>query len=221
MGQLRTACRTLLLENHTASQVLSALDRVAGLIPGATFTTVFCAILDRSSGAVCYSCAGHLPAIVARANGGTELLDDARGVPLATTDVARPEAGTMLAPGDTVLLYTDGLVERRRCCLDDGIDRAREILADTDGPTFPFARWIPVGSAYDTCPARTAVRQRPCRAPAKARRPGGCRPARTGPSARRRAFPVRRARWRRRKEHGCWESVSTGRKSFMTSPWER
>lgn len=35
------------------------------------------------------------------------------------------------APGDTVLLYTDGLVEHRRCCLDDGIDRAREILADT------------------------------------------------------------------------------------------
>jgi PAS domain S-box-containing protein len=131
MGQLRTACRTLLLENHTASQVLSAMDRVAALIPGASFTTVFCAILDRGSGAVCYSCAGHLPAIVASADGGTKLLDDARGVPLATTNVARPEAGTMLAPGDTVLLYTDGLVERRRCSLDDGIDRAREILADT------------------------------------------------------------------------------------------
>jgi serine phosphatase RsbU (regulator of sigma subunit) len=131
MGQLRTACRTLLLENHAASQVLSALDGVAALIPGATFTTVFCAILDRGTGAVRYSCAGHLPAIVASADGGTTLLDDARGVPLATADVARPEAGTMLAPGDTVLLYTDGLVERRQCCLDDGIDRAREILADT------------------------------------------------------------------------------------------
>ena len=131
MGQLRTACRTLLLENHTASQVLSAMDRVAALIPGASFTTVFCAILDRGTGAVCYSCAGHLPAIVASADGGTKLLDDARGGPLATTNVARPEAGTMLAPGDTALLYTDGLVERRRCSLDDGIDRAREILADT------------------------------------------------------------------------------------------
>ncbi|MDT7596697.1 MAG: hypothetical protein QOJ06_2243 [Pseudonocardiales bacterium] len=131
MGQLRTACRTLLLENHAASRVLSALDGVAALIPGATFTTVFCAILDRGTGAVRYSCAGHLPAIVASADGGTKLLDDARGVPLATADVARPEAGTMLAPGDTVLLYTDGLVERRQCSLDDGIDRAREILADT------------------------------------------------------------------------------------------
>jgi serine phosphatase RsbU (regulator of sigma subunit) len=68
---------------------------------------------------------------VARAAGGTELLDDARGVPLATADVARREAATKLAPGDTVLVYTDGLVERRRRSLDDGIDSAREILAET------------------------------------------------------------------------------------------
>jgi stage II sporulation SpoE-like protein len=61
--------------------------------------------------------AGHLPAIVARASGGTELLDDARGVPLATADVTGPEAGALLGRGDTVLLYTDGLVERRRCFL--------------------------------------------------------------------------------------------------------
>ncbi len=124
----------------TASQVLSALDGVAALIPGASFTTVSCAIIDRGSGAVRYSCAGHLPAIVASADGGTKLFGDARDVPLATADVARPEAGTMLAPGDTVLLYTDGLVERRRCCLDDGIDRAREILADThELPPAPIA----------------------------------------------------------------------------------
>jgi hypothetical protein len=61
--------------------------------------------------------AGHLPAIVACASGGTELLDDARGVPLATADVTGPEAGALLGRGDTVLLYTDGLVERRRCFL--------------------------------------------------------------------------------------------------------
>ena len=75
--------------------------------------------------------AGHLPAIVARASGGTELLDDARGVPLATADVTGPEAGALLGRGDTVLLYTDGLVERRRCFFDDGIDSAREVLAET------------------------------------------------------------------------------------------
>ncbi len=120
-----------LLENHTPSRVLTALDRVAALIPAARCTTVFCAILDRGTGAVCYSCAGHLPAIVGRADGGTELLDDARGLPLATADLARPEAGTTLAPGDIVLLYTDGLVERRRCSLDDGIGSAREIVDES------------------------------------------------------------------------------------------
>ncbi|HVE96708.1 MAG TPA: SpoIIE family protein phosphatase [Pseudonocardiaceae bacterium] len=129
MGQLRTACRTLLLQDHTAPHVLAAMDHVAALIPDAVCTTLFCAIIDRATGTMGYSCAGHPPAIVARADGRTELLDGARSVPLATVDVARLEATAVLAPGDTVLLYTDGLVERRNVLLDTGIGRAREVLA--------------------------------------------------------------------------------------------
>ncbi|MGH3995534.1 MAG: ATP-binding SpoIIE family protein phosphatase, partial [Pseudonocardiaceae bacterium] len=131
MGQLRTACRTLLLQDHTAAQVLTAMDDVAALIPDALCTTLLCAIIDRTTGTMRYSCAGHPPAIVARADGRTELLDVARSVPLATVDVARPEATAVLAPGDTVLLYTDGLVERRNIVLDTGIGRARDLLAQT------------------------------------------------------------------------------------------
>jgi PAS domain S-box-containing protein len=131
MGQLRTACRTLLLQDHTAAQVLAAMDHVAALIPDAVCTTLLCAIIDRTTGTMIYSCAGHPPAIVARADGRTELLDDARSVPLATVDVARPEATAVLATGDTVLLYTDGLVERRNIVLDTGISRARDVLAQT------------------------------------------------------------------------------------------
>ncbi|HEX8761044.1 MAG TPA: SpoIIE family protein phosphatase [Pseudonocardiaceae bacterium] len=131
MGQLRTACRTLLLQHHTAAQVLAAMDHVAALIPDAVCTTLLCAIIDRTTGTMIYSCAGHPPAIVARADGRTELLDGARSVPLATVDVARPEATAVLATGDTVLLYTDGLVERRNIILDTGIGRARDLLAQT------------------------------------------------------------------------------------------
>ncbi len=128
MGQLRTACRTLLLEDYTAPQVLTAMDHVAALIPDACCTTLFCATIDRATGAMRYSRAGHPPAILARANGRTELLDGARSVPLATVAVTRPEATTILAPGDTVLLYTDGLVERRHRPIDAGIDLARALL---------------------------------------------------------------------------------------------
>ncbi|MDQ4010382.1 MAG: SpoIIE family protein phosphatase [Actinomycetota bacterium] len=131
MGQLRTACRTLLLQDHTAPQVLAAMDHVAALIPDAVCTTLFCAIIDRATGTMRYSRAGHPPAILARADGRTELLDGARSVPLATVDVARLEATVVLAPGDTVLLYTDGLVERRNVLLDTGIGRAREVLTQT------------------------------------------------------------------------------------------
>lgn len=129
MGQLRTACRALLLEDHPPAQVLTAMDRVAVLIPDACCTTLFCATIDRARGAIRYSCAGHPPAILARADGRTELLDAARSVPLATADVVRPESTVFLAPGDTVLLYTDGLVERRHRSLDAGIRRARDALA--------------------------------------------------------------------------------------------
>jgi len=129
MGQLRTACRTLLLQAHTPPQVLTAMDQIARLTPDAGFTTLFCATIDQVTGTVRYSSAAHPPAILARANGRTELLNNARSVPLATVEVARPEATTILAPGDTLLLYTDGLVERRHRSLDDGINLAQDLLA--------------------------------------------------------------------------------------------
>ena len=50
MGQLRSACRALLLQDASAAQTLSAMDRFAALIPGAICSTVFCGILDAAAG---------------------------------------------------------------------------------------------------------------------------------------------------------------------------
>jgi anti-sigma regulatory factor (Ser/Thr protein kinase) len=107
------------------------MDHVAALNPDAYCTTLFCATIDRTTGTIRYSRAGHPPAILVRADGGTELLDGACGVPLATFDLGRPEATASLAPGDTLLLYTDGLVERRGNTLDAGIGKARDVLSRT------------------------------------------------------------------------------------------
>jgi serine phosphatase RsbU (regulator of sigma subunit) len=53
------------------------------------------------------------------------LLEHAQSPPLAVVDALyRPEADVMLPAGSTLLLYTDGLIERRRESLDIGIDRA-------------------------------------------------------------------------------------------------
>ncbi|MEV1132225.1 SpoIIE family protein phosphatase [Agromyces sp. NPDC049794] len=132
MGQLRSASRALLLQAKSPAEVLSALDDFARLVPGGVCTTVFCAILDRALGVVRYSSAGHPPAILAHPDGSTQLLHGAGSVPLASVAVrGRPEAGVQLHPGSTLLLYTDGLVERRRELIDAGIDRAVGVLTES------------------------------------------------------------------------------------------
>jgi serine phosphatase RsbU (regulator of sigma subunit) len=130
MGQLRSAGRALLLESRSPAHVLMALDRFADLVRGASSSTVFCAVIDPRSGRLRYSSAGHLPAVVADADGGVRLLEDAGSLPLAVTDgVLRPEAEDVLPSGATLLLYTDGLVERRHEAIDEGIARATAALS--------------------------------------------------------------------------------------------
>ncbi|WP_225447484.1 SpoIIE family protein phosphatase [Streptacidiphilus sp. PB12-B1b] len=131
MGQLRSACRALLLQDTGPAQTLMALDRFAAGIPGALCTTVFCGILDPATGALTYSSAGHPPGILAHADGTTHLLEDGRSTPLAVrVGARRPEAQRTMPPRATLMLYTDGLVERRRRSLSDGIDRASSAVQD-------------------------------------------------------------------------------------------
>jgi anti-sigma regulatory factor (Ser/Thr protein kinase) len=130
MGQLRSACRALLLQDANVGRVLAAMDRFAASVPGAEYTTVFCAILDRATGRLTYSAAGHPPGIVARPDGGIDLLEGARSVPLAAPQAERGEAGYVLPPRSTLLLYTDGLVERRGRSLTDGITEAAAAAVD-------------------------------------------------------------------------------------------
>jgi serine phosphatase RsbU (regulator of sigma subunit) len=130
MGQLRSAGRALLLESRSPAHVLMALDRFAELVPGAAVSTVFCAVVDPGSGRLRYSSAGHLPAVVTDAHGEIRLLEEASSLPLAVVeDLARPEADLVLQRGSTLLLYTDGLVERRHEALDIGIARAAAALS--------------------------------------------------------------------------------------------
>jgi signal transduction histidine kinase/DNA-binding response OmpR family regulator/anti-sigma regulatory factor (Ser/Thr protein kinase) len=130
MGQLRSACRALLLQETGPGQVLTAMDRFADSVPGAEYTTVFCAVLDPLTGRLVYSAAGHPPALVALPDGGIVLLEGGRSVPLAAAPhPQRREAEYLLPPRSTLLLYTDGLVERRGRSLTDGIDEAGAAVA--------------------------------------------------------------------------------------------
>lgn len=131
MGQLRSACRALLLEHPSPAAALSGLDRFAARLPGARCTTVFCAVLNPGSGELVYSCAGHPPPILVLADRSTHLLDGARAIPLGLkAPPHRVEASETMPARSTLLLYTDGLVERRRESIDDGIARASDVVQD-------------------------------------------------------------------------------------------
>lgn len=155
MGQLRSACRALLLQDARPASALTALDRFAAGVPGALCTTVFCGVLDPGSGLLTYSSAGHPPGILAYADGTTRLLEEGRSTPLAVRpNFQRPEAHCHMPARATLLLYTDGLVERRRRPLSAGIDQASEAVHEgrdaalDDLATQVMARLAPI-DGYD------------------------------------------------------------------------
>ena len=107
MGQLRSACRALLLEQPSPGAALAALDRFAARLPGARCTTAFCAVLTLATGELVYSSAGHPPPIMVHADGTTRCWRADTGFPWRCgRDDSRPEARiTMPAARDAVALH--------------------------------------------------------------------------------------------------------------------
>ncbi|OBI38627.1 SpoIIE family protein phosphatase [Mycobacterium sp. E2238] len=144
MGQLRSSARALLINGAGPALLLEQLDSAASLIPNAYCTTVFLAILDTESGVLQYSNAGHMPAVLVGSEPRTPvMLTDAASVPLAVRRTEpRPQTSRVLPPGSTLMLFTDGLVERKHESIDDGMARAAVVLANTTT--------LPLDSVADT-----------------------------------------------------------------------
>jgi serine phosphatase RsbU (regulator of sigma subunit) len=134
MSQLRSASRTLLYDGRTPAEVLDGLNRYAGSVAGARFATVVCAIVDRAAGTVTYARAGHLPPLVLGARGGSRWLDGAGSLPLAVDQDRRYVEETVpLGVGEIMLMFSDGLVERRGESIDDGLERLRKLAESARG----------------------------------------------------------------------------------------
>jgi serine phosphatase RsbU (regulator of sigma subunit)/anti-sigma regulatory factor (Ser/Thr protein kinase) len=131
MGQLRIALRAYALEFDEPSVVVSRLARFAQTLPEDQMTTCVYVAIDPERGALRFTNAGHPPPLVLKPDGSAEYLEGARGMPLGVmADPDYEEAGTELEPGSTVLLYTDGLVERRGESIDTGLERLRAAVAE-------------------------------------------------------------------------------------------
>lgn len=134
MGQLRNALRAISVERLKPPSALARLDRLASDGHDATFATVIYAVVDPRAGLLRHSSAGHPPPVVAYPDGRVELLEGGRGLPLGTGLHPKYRQSVVELPaGSIVVLYTDGLVERRGRSIDDGI--ADLVTAIREGPT--------------------------------------------------------------------------------------
>ena len=129
MGQVRQAVRAYAFEGHTPAALMDRLDLLVS-DSGLAMTTCLCGILDPASGLLRFANAGHPPPLVRRADGTIERITEGLSHPLGVTMAHRhTEAAVVLELGEALLLYTDGLVERRGEVIDVGIERLAERLA--------------------------------------------------------------------------------------------
>jgi anti-sigma regulatory factor (Ser/Thr protein kinase) len=94
--------------------VLARLDRFVTGPAGTGFATACYAVLDPETGALEYASAGHPPMLLVRPSGESARLEEGRSMPLfGAAGSELPQASISVEPGSLLLLYTDGLVERR------------------------------------------------------------------------------------------------------------
>jgi sigma-B regulation protein RsbU (phosphoserine phosphatase) len=126
MAQVRGMLRAIALSTEgSPATVLTALDAVLADLELHTLVTVLVATVGApaadGSAQLCWSNAGHPPPVLVCADGQTRLLGRTPERVLGVAAGARrTDHDLVLRPGDTLLLYTDGLVERRGTPLDDG-----------------------------------------------------------------------------------------------------
>ncbi|WP_078948013.1 SpoIIE family protein phosphatase [Streptomyces griseus] len=133
MGRLRTATNTLASLELDPAVLLEHLDRITQSLDHSIATCLY-AVHDPQLRQCRIANAGHLPPARVRAGRPPELLDLPTGVPLGVGGVAFSTTTVDFAPGDQLVLYTDGLVETRRHSLDERLDTLLTLLDDPARP---------------------------------------------------------------------------------------
>ncbi|MGY1821316.1 PP2C family protein-serine/threonine phosphatase [Geodermatophilus sp. SYSU D00079] len=174
MGQLRGLLRALAFDNdEPPSATLTRAEHAALGLAVNNLATVVLARIERrpdvpvsGTRVLRWSNAGHLPPVLLAPDGSTTLLETRPDLMLGVDPAApRTDHTAELDDGMTLLLVTDGLVERRDADLDQGLANLREALRDLGGVPLEelcdtlLARMLPVPGADDV--ALVAVRAYP------------------------------------------------------------
>ena len=133
MGQLRNALRAFAFEHSDPQVVVSRLGKLVDGMMEVPFATLAYLVVDPRTREVRYVVAGHPPPLVRAPDGTTTFLSGGRTLPIGVDATLAFEAGdAQLAEGSTIVLYTDGLVERRGRPLDEGLRLLAGAATETD-----------------------------------------------------------------------------------------
>lgn len=130
MGQVRNGAAALAPFIHPRpAEMLNAYAHCVRN-HGNTFATAGCVVIDTETGTATYSLAGHPPPLVLQPDGSTLWLDAALAPPMESNQFDQyTEASVALMPGSTIVLYSDGLIERRGESLALGLDRLSNVAS--------------------------------------------------------------------------------------------
>jgi hypothetical protein len=130
MAGLRHSVRAYAHEGLSPSEVAERIDR---FFEG-EFATFLYLVYEPDNDQLRFANAGHLPPLLVTPGSGPRLLTERLSVPLGLGENAGFEEGVVeFPPGSTVLIYTDGLIERRDVGLGGQLERLREVVAGCDG----------------------------------------------------------------------------------------
>lgn len=156
VGQLRNGLRMAAVIDPEPMAMVASLNALVARGFKAPFATAVVAVYRPADGRLDWVSAGHLPLVLRRASGTCELIGvDPTHPPIGVSgQVLAPMSSLTLDPGDAVLLFTDGLVERRGEDLGDSLDAL--VRAVADGPLDPaglvatiLGRSVGLGSRQD------------------------------------------------------------------------
>jgi PAS domain S-box-containing protein len=139
VGRLRSALRAYALEGHDPPAVVEQLNRLVWTeLEESQMATLLYVVLDPAEGTVSWVNAGHLPPLLVVGERIPHFLEGGRSVPLGVLPFPSFEEVTVrLEPGGTIVLYTDGLVERSGEHLDQGLERLAQVVREA--PASPDA----------------------------------------------------------------------------------
>lgn len=123
MGQLRTALHAYALDGNDPGRTLQLVDRFARRLDDDAMATAAYGVLDRRQAMFRFASAGHPPPVVVSPDGEARMVEVDPAPPLGTFGYGPcPEQEVRLHPGDSLLFYTDGLIERPGVPLRESIE---------------------------------------------------------------------------------------------------